>query len=283
VKLIQTAVGRSLLLGLITLVMILGLSRGAIAKIASWNSGTPSILISQSNEDSGASAQSIRQPVVLRGIPLPEPPFPEPILPGATPLWAGTTTSPSGYIPRQESAPAHPTNYGERFTQDANGRPVLNDLIVVIHETVGSASSAINTFQTPHPRDEDQVSYHSLIKRDGTVIYIVPPEMRAFGAGSSVFEGPNGSETVQTNPAFASSVNNFAYHTSLESPADGRGNSRGHSGYTEAQYQSLAWVVAQTHVPAQRITTHRAVDRSGTRRDPRSFNAQRLVELLSTY
>ncbi|NJL36510.1 MAG: N-acetylmuramoyl-L-alanine amidase [Leptolyngbyaceae cyanobacterium SM1_4_3] len=263
--------------------MILGLSRGAIAKIASWSSGVPPILISQSNEDSSASAQSIRQPVMLRGMPLPEPPFPEPILPGATPFWAGTTTSPSGYVPRQESAPAHPTNYGERFTQDANGRNVSNDLIVVIHETVGSASSAINTFQTPHPRDEDQVSYHSLIKQDGTVVYIVPPEMRAFGAGSSVFEGANGSETVQTNPAFASSVNNFAYHTSLESPADGRGNSRGHSGYTEAQYQSLAWVVAQTHVANQRITTHQAVDRSGTRRDPRSFNAQRFIELLNTY
>lgn len=275
-KLIQTTVGRSLLLGLVTLVMILFLGGGAIARITPWNSVAPPTLISQANQNSSASAQTNNPPVMLRGMPLPEPPFPEPILPG-------TTTSPSGYVPRQESAPAHPTNYGERFTLDANGRPVSNDLIVVIHETVGSASSAINTFQTPHPRDEDQVSYHSLIKRDGTVVYIVPPELRAFGAGSSVFEGPNGPETVRTNPAFASSVNNFAYHTSLESPSDGRGNSSRHSGYTEAQYQSLAWVVAQTHVPDNRITTHRAVDRSGTRRDPRSFNSQRFMELLHTY
>lgn len=275
-KLIQTAVGRSLLLGLVTLVMILFWGGGAIARIAPWSSVNSPTLISQASQNSSASAQTNNPPVMLRGMPLPQPSFPEPILPGAP-------ISPSGYVPRQESAPAHPTNYGERFTQDMNGRPVSNDLIVVIHETVGSASSAINTFQTPHPRDEDQVSYHSLIKRDGTVVYIVPPELRAFGAGSSIFEGPNGPETVQTNPAFSSSVNNFAYHTSLESPSDGRGNGSRHSGYTEAQYQSLAWVVAQTHVPDNRITTHRAVDRSGTRRDPRSFNSQRFMELLHTY
>lgn len=263
--------------------MILGLSGGAIARVVPWTSVAPSPLISQASQDDSTSAQSSSQPVMLRGFPLPEPPFPEPILPSATPFFSGTTTSPSGYVPRQENAPAHPTNYGERFTQDVNGRPVSNDLIVVIHETVGSASSAINTFQTPHPRDEDQVSYHSLIKRDGTVVYIVPPEMRAFGAGSSVFEGANGPETVRTNPAFASSVNNFAYHTSLETPADGRGNGSRHSGYTEAQYQSLAWVVAQTHVPDNRITTHRIVDRSGTRRDPRSFDSQRFMGLLRSY
>lgn len=183
-------------------------------------------------------------------------------------------------VPRQEYAPADPTNYGQRFVTDVYGRPVNNSLIVVIHETVGSASSAINHFQTPHSRDADQASYHSLIKRDGTIVYIVPPEMRAFGAGNSVFNGANGAEAVQTNAEFPPSVNNFAYHTSLESPPDGRGNSRRHSGYTEAQYRSLAWLIAQTQVPDQRITTHRAVDRSGSRIDPRSFDMQRFLTLL---
>jgi hypothetical protein len=182
--------------------------------------------------------------------------------------------------PRQEYAPADPTNYGQRFATDIYGRPVSNALIIVIHETVGSASSAINLFQTPHPRDADQVSYHSLIKRDGTIVYIVPPEMRAFGAANSVFDGANGAETVRTNAAFPPSVNNFAYHTSLESPSDGRGNSRRHSGYTDAQYRSLAWLIARTHVPDERITTHQAVDRSGRRMDPRSFDMQRFLALL---
>ncbi|MBD2093139.1 N-acetylmuramoyl-L-alanine amidase [Microcoleus sp. FACHB-1515] len=185
--------------------------------------------------------------------------------------------------PRQERALVDPSNYGPRFATDINGNPVNNALIVVMHETVGSAQSAINTFQTPHPNDADQVSYHSLIRRDGTIVYLVPPEMRAFGAGNSVFVGANGAETVRLLAGFPPSVNNFAYHTSLETPPDGRGNQRSHSGYTDAQYRSLAWLIAQTRVPNDRITTHQAVDRSGTRLDPRSFDRSRLMQLLQTY
>ena len=187
------------------------------------------------------------------------------------------------YTPREEIELADPTNYGDRYLTDIYGQPVHNNFIVVIHETVGSARSAITLFQTPHPRDEDQVSYHTLITQDGTVVYIVPPEKRAFGAGNSVFDGPNGPEAVLTNPSFPASVNNFAYHVSLETPADGRGNGRQHSGYTEAQYQSLAWLLARTDVPDSRITTHRAVDRSGSRIDPRTFNNQFFLNLLHSY
>lgn len=194
-----------------------------------------------------------------------------------------TVASAAGYSPRQEVAWADPTNFGDRYATDAYGNPVYNPFIVVLHETVGSADSAINTFRTPHPRDEDQVSYHTLIRRDGTVVYIVPPEKRAFGAGNSVFDGPNGPETVVTNPDFPGSVNNFAYHVSLETPSDGRGNSRTHSGYTQEQYYSLAWLLAQTTVPNDRITTHQAVDRSGNRLDPRSFNSPQFLTLLNQY
>ena len=88
----------------------------------------------------------------------------------------------------------------------------------MLHETVYSAASAINHFQTPHLNEKDQASYHSLIKLDGTIIYIVPPDKRAFGASNSVFIGSNGSEAVKTHPNFPPSVNNFAYHVSLETP-----------------------------------------------------------------
>lgn len=185
--------------------------------------------------------------------------------------------------PRQVVALADPSNYGDRVTTDANGQVLTNEFIAVLHETVGSAQSAINTFRTYHPRDADQVSYHALIGRDGTVYYIVPPEKRAFGAGNSVFNGPNGPETVRTNPNFPPSVNNFAYHVSLETPGDGMNNRRSHSGYTQAQYTSLAWLLAQTTIPDNRITTHQAVDRSGNRMDPRSFNRQRFLSLLRQY
>ncbi|MEB3357816.1 MAG: peptidoglycan recognition family protein [Synechococcales bacterium] len=193
------------------------------------------------------------------------------------------TSTGATYQPREEIAAADPSNYGPRFLTDIYGRPVSNSLLVVIHETVGSASSAVNLMQTYHPRDEDQVSYHSIIRRDGTIVHLVHPQMRAFGAGNSVFTGPNGPEAVQTNPEFPPSVNNFAYHTSLETPSDGRGNQSSHSGYTEEQYLSLAWLVAHLPVPDERITTHRAVDRSGTRRDPRSFSAERFYNRLHAY
>jgi len=134
-----------------------------------------------------------------------------------------------------------------------------------------------------HVRDDDQASYHTIIKLDGTVVYTVPPEKRAYGAGNSIFKGPNGPEAVITNKEFPPSVNNFAYHISLETPADGRGNSLAHSGYTSAQYKSLAWLIAQTTIPENRITTHREVDRSTSRIDPRSFDRSRLLKHLKNY
>jgi len=60
-------------------------------------------------------------------------------------------------------------------------------------------------------------------------------------------------------------------------------NGDSHSGYTEAQYQSLGWLVAKTDVPLERITTHKNVDRSGSRIDPRSFDADQFKKVLSEY
>ncbi len=214
-------------------------------------------------------------------------PPPSPQLPPQAPQWppqrpSGLPAVPT-YQPRELVAFADPTNYGERLVKDVYGRPVVHLPIIVLHETVSSANSTISFFQTPHPRDEDQASYHALITQDGTIVYLVPPDKRAFGAGNSVFNGPNGPEAVKTHPKFPPSVNNFAYHISLETPPDGRNNANRHSGYTAAQYQSLSWLVARATVPESRITTHKAVDRSGSRTDPRSFNQQTFLSLLRSY
>lgn len=186
------------------------------------------------------------------------------------------------YQPKYQRSWVHPTNFGARLTRDINGVPVNNQPLVVLHETVNSAASAINFFQTPHDDENTQASYHALITLEGTVIYLVPPEYRAFGAGNSVFKNTQ-VETVKTHPQFPPSVNNFAYHVALETPPDGRNNAKTHSGYTEAQYHSLAWLIAQSSVPDNRITTHRAVDRSGSRIDPRSFNFKKFLNLLQSY
>lgn len=189
------------------------------------------------------------------------------------------------YKPKYKIALADPSNYGNRYPVDVNGLPVQNKPIIVLHETSNSASSAINTFKTHHTDDSEQVSYHALITLDGTVVYLVPPEKRAYGAGNSVFEGIWGIETVKTNPNLPPSVNNFAYHVSLETPVEAHGKYgyKTHSGYTDLQYQSLAWLIAQSDIPDERITTHRAVDRSGQRIDPRSFDFNKFFNLLHKY
>jgi hypothetical protein len=184
------------------------------------------------------------------------------------------------FRPVEKVALANPTNFGERYLSDINGQPVNHEPIIVLHETVSSIWSALNTFQAYQPIEDNQASYHTLIKLDGTIYYIVPPDKRAFGAGNSVFAGTRGTEAVQTNRKFSASVNNFAYHISFETPADGRGNGRTHSGYTNAQYRSLAWLVSKTGVPESRITTHKAVDRSRSRMDPRSFDDAKFLALL---
>jgi hypothetical protein len=195
-----------------------------------------------------------------------------------------TTAAFRAYKPRYEIAWANPTNFGERFTTDVYGTPVNNQPIIVLHETAAAASSAVNLFQNSNEDENVQASYHTMIKLDGTVIYIVPPEKRAFGAANSVFDGPLGAETVKTNPLLPASVNNFAYHVGLETPPSGIGsNQENHSGYTDAQYRSLAWLIAQSNVPDERITTHKFVDRSGKRIDPRSFDFNKFLNILHSF
>jgi N-acetylmuramoyl-L-alanine amidase len=177
--------------------------------------------------------------------------------------------------------PTDPTNFGDRQPFDASNQPVASGIsLIVLHETVAPLPSVLQLFHRSHPDDASQVSYHMLIARNGTLIQTVPPEKRAFGAGNSEFQG----ESVQINPTLPGSVNNFAYHISLESPADGMNQGHYHSGYTAQQYRSLAYwsgLIMQIYgIPWERITTHRAVDRSGTRRDPRSFDWPRLQQEL---
>ena len=183
---------------------------------------------------------------------------------------------------RSNTLAIDPSNYGERFEQDAFGQPINpTPQLIVLHETVYGIGSAINTFVTPHPRDEDQVSYHALIGLDGAVVQLLDPQKRAFGAGNSAFDG----QWVITNPAFRGSVNNFALHVSLETPLDGEDSEGGHSGYTPSQYDALAVLLAdwmqRFSIPYTHITTHAHVDLGGERSDPRSFDWQELESRLA--
>ena len=175
-----------------------------------------------------------------------------------------------------------PSNYGPRLARDAYGNAVANTpKVVVLHETVYGLNSAINTFTTHHPNDADQVSYHMLIGEKGEIVQAVDPARRAFGAGYSAFDG----RWAITNPAMAGSVNNFALHLSLETPIDGENDAPRHSGYSSAQYDAMAVVLAdwmqRFQIPADHITTHRHVDLGQERADPRSFDWQALQVRLA--
>jgi hypothetical protein len=179
-------------------------------------------------------------------------------------------------LPPELPRPAHSTNFGERQRRDGWGRTVPHEpRLIVLHETVISAPATVRLFSTPHPRDEDQASYHLLIDRAGQRLRIVPDAGRAFGAGLSAF----GDMTVRVRATSLGSINNVALHLGLESPPDGRGDSDGHSGYSEAQYRTVAAQVllwqGRWGIPLRRLTTHAAVDRSRSRYDPRSFRWER--------
>lgn len=175
-------------------------------------------------------------------------------------------------VPPQYRIQIHPTNYGNRVHKDLKGRPVKHKLLVVLHETTATASSAVHQMLVAHPNDADQNSYHAVITLDGTIIHTLDPLKRAYGAGNSLFK----KEGIQINPRLKPSVNNFAYHISLETPPDGYNQKSSHSGYTAAQYSALTWLLNQTGVQRDRIVTHAKIDQEGARMDPRSFEFEQL-------
>ena len=171
---------------------------------------------------------------------------------------------------------AHSTNFGERKAKDSWGRSLqVKPMVIVLHETVISEAQALALFKTNHPDDDQQVSYHMLVGRDGRRVRIVPDQNRAYGSGMSTF----GDLTLRDRPGSVGPINNIALHISLVTPPDGRGDAHGHSGYTDAKYQILAEQVllwqARFGIPITRLTTHAAVDRSRSRYDPRSFRWER--------
>jgi len=240
--------------------------------------------------------QSGREPltVTIPGLPQrPETPAPPDQAAWESPLSRQCSVNDRALVDRlqklRRSLPAQlqkvtidPSNYGERIRRDAFGNPLdTTPSLVVLHETVYGIGSAINTFTTHHPHDDDQASYHLLIGERGQLVQTLDPSKRAFGAGYSAFDG----RWVVTNPQMSGSVNNFALHVSLETPLDGEDAEAGHSGYSAQQYDGLAVVLAdwmkRYRIPFNHITTHRHIDLGAARADPRSFDWQALQVRLA--
>lgn len=194
--------------------------------------------------------------------------------------------------PNEESHEVPECNYGLGRSESTYQR------LVVIHETGESADSAISYIGN----ESSGVSYHAIVKRDGTISRLVSDSDTAYGAGCSSFPKISGTK-VDCNEMSASvgsaeavcltpderkeskysqegcttlnyttcSVNPFAVHYSLESG----------DGYTIAQYQSLAKLIKDSGVTSDRVTSHYNVDNSGTRQDPRGIDLSYLNKELA--
>ena len=130
--------------------------------------------------------------------------------------------------------------------------------IIVIHDTGADLRSTLRQMQS----SSSGISYHVVIGLDGSIYYVVPPHEKAYGAARSSFKG----ESID------GSVDDFAYHVALETGT-----------YTDAQYLSLAYVIARTGIEDERITTHAEVDTSGLFKDPESIDMSRVFSSLKKF
>jgi len=141
--------------------------------------------------------------------------------------------------------------------------------IIVIHETISSKEEAIKIIQA----NPNTISYHVIISLSGEITYLIPPDEIAKAGNNASFNG----ESIDN------SVDEFAYHIALESPLDSIPEVTDHSGYTNLQYYSLAWLTAKTGISLDRIVLHKDIDLSGSRQDPRSFDRAKFEKLWNSY
>lgn len=149
-------------------------------------------------------------------------------------------------------------------------------LLFVIHET----NTDIETSLRLHNDPEYYGSYHAIIERTGVIHYLTPADSKAFAAAKSSYFNVITGEVEEME----GSVDDFAYHVSLETPQDGiKFNYDSHTGYTVQQYQSLAWLVRASGVQIHRIVTHGEL-KDPASIEPRCFNRgelQRRIESLT--
>jgi AmpD protein len=104
------------------------------------------------------------------------------------------------------------------------------------------------------------VSAHYVLDREGTIHELVPPDKLAFHAGKSKMPAPEDGRE---------SVNNFSIGIELLGTET--------SGFTEAQYQSLQWLIGNLKqtFPIKNLLGHSQIA-PGRKTDPHNFNWSRV-------
>jgi N-acetylmuramoyl-L-alanine amidase len=123
---------------------------------------------------------------------------------------------------------------------------------VIVHADAGTTEEGtLSWICTKHPNPKDNVSYHYLIGRDGTIYQCVADAMKAWHAGLSTFRGQADCNTYSLGVSFANNQQGEPF------PAD----------QVIAGAELVALLCLRHEVPVDRITTHAKVS-PGRKRDP---------------
>jgi N-acetyl-anhydromuramyl-L-alanine amidase AmpD len=112
--------------------------------------------------------------------------------------------------------------------------------IVVLHDSNGPLEGAISWSLDSRIKG----SYHTAIRREGKIVYLIPSWVKASACGPSTYK-VFGKDPISIN----SSVDPFAYSICLEGPMP----------YTVEQYYSLSYLISRMGVTREQVVTHSEV------------------------
>jgi N-acetyl-anhydromuramyl-L-alanine amidase AmpD len=117
--------------------------------------------------------------------------------------------------------------------------------LVVLHDSNGPAEGALSWSLDSRVKG----AYHTLIRRDGEVVYLIPSWRKASACGPSSYNGK----------AINGSVDPFAYSICLEGPMP----------YTVEEYYSLSYLISRMGITKEQVVVHGDVlDPGVVDRDP---------------
>lgn len=129
--------------------------------------------------------------------------------------------------------------------------------IVVLHDSNGPADNALSWSLDNRIKG----SYHTLIRRDGEIVYLIPSWIKASACGPSSYVSKVGPISIN------GSVDPFAYSICLEGPMP----------YTVDEYYSLSYLISLMDITREQVLVHNDVlDPDILDRDPCTIDMGRL-------
>ncbi|WOL31303.1 N-acetylmuramoyl-L-alanine amidase [Microcoleus phage My-WqHQDG] len=136
--------------------------------------------------------------------------------------------------------------------------------IVVLHDSNGPGDNALSWSLDNRIKG----SYHSLIRRDGEVVYLIPAWVKASACGPSSYITDDGRVSIN------GSVDPFAYSICLEGPMP----------YTVEEYYSLSYLISLMGITREQVVVHDDVlDVVVVDRDPCTVDMDRLWKEVSKW